>query len=49
MNEEYIFWDTQIGAFLLNENEPTHALKPLYDKYIFNVDIDLLTNGCCEE
>ena len=21
----------------------------LYDKYIFNVDIDLLTNGCCKE
>ncbi|MBP3930459.1 MAG: DNA polymerase I, partial [Peptostreptococcaceae bacterium] len=34
VNEEYIYWDTQIGAFLLNENEPTHALKPLYDKYI---------------
>lgn len=29
-----ILWDTQIGAFLLNENEPTHSLKPLYDKYI---------------
>ena len=34
VNEEYLFWDTQIGAFLLNENEPTHALKPLYDKYV---------------
>ena len=34
VNEEFIFWDTQIGAFLLNENEPTHGLKPLYDKYI---------------
>ena len=34
INEEYLFWDTQLGAFILNENEPTHALKPLYDKYI---------------
>ena len=29
-----MYWDTQIGAFILNENEPTHALKPLYAKYI---------------
>lgn len=29
-----MYWDTQIGAFVLNENEPTHALKPLYAKYI---------------
>lgn len=29
-----IYWDTMIGAFLLNENEPSHALKFLYSKYI---------------
>ena len=29
-----IYWDTMISAFILNENEPTHALKPLYAKYI---------------
>lgn len=29
-----MFWDTLIGAFVLNENEPTHGLKPLYAKYI---------------
>lgn len=28
-----IFWDTLIGAFLLNENEK-HGLKPLYNKYV---------------
>ena len=29
-----MFWDTLIGAFILNENEVTHGLKPLYAKYI---------------
>lgn len=29
-----IYWDTYIGAFLLNENEMSHALKFLYAKYI---------------
>lgn len=29
-----MYWDTLIGAFILNENEPTHGLKPLYAKYI---------------
>ena len=29
-----IYWDTMIGAFILNENETTHGLKPLYAKYI---------------
>ena len=29
-----MYWDTMIGAFILNENEPTHGLKPLYAKYI---------------
>ena len=29
-----IYWDTMVGAFILNENEPTHGLKPLYAKYI---------------
>lgn len=28
-----VFFDTLIGAFLLNEEEP-HGLKPLYNKYI---------------
>lgn len=28
-----VFYDTLIGAFLLNEDEP-HGLKPLYNKYI---------------
>lgn len=30
-----IWWDTQIGAQVLNENE-RHQLKPLYNKYILN-------------
>ena len=30
-----VWWDTNIGAQLLNENEP-HGLKPLYNKYILN-------------
>lgn len=30
-----IWWDTQIGAQVLNENE-VHKLKPLYNKYILN-------------
>lgn len=29
-----MYWDTQIGAFILNENERVHGLKPLYAKYI---------------
>lgn len=29
------YWDTQLGAQLLNENEK-HGLKPLYNKYILN-------------
>lgn len=29
-----IYWDTEVGAFILNENERTHGLKPLYAKYI---------------
>ena len=31
------YWDTQIGANLLNEMEP-HGLKYLYDKYVSNED-----------
>jgi DNA polymerase I-like protein with 3'-5' exonuclease and polymerase domains len=34
INPNNMFWDTLIGAFVLNENEPTHGLKPLYAKYI---------------
>lgn len=30
-----VWWDTTIGAQILNENEP-HGLKPLYNKYILN-------------
>lgn len=30
-----VWWDTQIGAMVLNENEK-HGLKPLYNKYILN-------------
>lgn len=33
------FWDTQIMAWLLNENEPSKSLKPLHQKYI-NSDVD---------
>lgn len=29
------YWDTLIGAMILNENEP-HGLKPLWDKYCSN-------------
>lgn len=29
-----IHWDTWLGAKLLNENEVTHELKPLYAKYV---------------
>ncbi|MGL5460747.1 MAG: DNA polymerase [Cetobacterium sp.] len=28
-----VYWDTMIGAFILNENEK-HGLKPLYNKYV---------------
>lgn len=27
-------WDTQVAAHVLNENEPTKALKPLVEKYL---------------
>lgn len=33
------YWDTMIGGFLLNENEP-HGLKVLYQKYIVREDED---------
>lgn len=32
-------WDTLIGGYLLNENEP-HGLKQLYKKYVDNADED---------
>lgn len=32
------FWDTQLMAWLLNENEPSKSLKPLHQKYI-NSDV----------
>lgn len=32
--KDSIYWDTLISAFILNENEPTHALKALYARYI---------------
>ena len=34
------YWDTMIGGFLLNENEP-HGLKVLYQKYIVREDEDM--------
>lgn len=34
----FYYWDTWIGAKLLNENEKTHELKPLYAKYIERQD-----------
>jgi DNA polymerase I-like protein with 3'-5' exonuclease and polymerase domains len=30
----FYYWDTHIGGKLLNENERSHELKPLYAKYI---------------
>lgn len=33
------YWDTLIGGYLLNENEP-HGLKQLYKKYVDNADED---------
>lgn len=33
-------WDTLLAAKLLNENEPTHALKPLHKKYVLNNEGD---------
>ncbi len=33
------YWDTLIGGYLLNENEP-HGLKQLYKKYVDNKDED---------
>mgnify|MGYP004648809115 CR=1 FL=1 len=33
------YWDTLIGGYLLNENEP-HGLKQLYKKYVDNEDED---------
>lgn len=29
----HCWWDTMIGGYILNENEP-HGLKPLYEKYV---------------
>lgn len=31
------YWDTWVGAKLLNENEPNHELKSLYAKYVSKV------------
>ena len=31
------YWDTMVGAMILNENEP-HGLKPLWDKYCSDTD-----------
>lgn len=33
------YWDTLIGGYMLNENEP-HGLKQLYKKYVDNADED---------
>ena len=33
-------WDTLLAGKLLNENEPTHALKPLHKKYCLNNEGD---------
>ena len=35
-----IYWDTQIAARILNENEPSNRLKDLYVKYCLNGDED---------
>lgn len=39
-----VYFDTLIGGFLLNENEP-HGLKPLYNKYILKGEGDDLDFG----
>lgn len=41
---ENVYFDTLIGSFLLNENEP-HGLKPLYNKYILKGKGDDLDFG----
>lgn len=33
LDDIYCTWDGLIAAKLLNENEPTHALKPLHNRY----------------
>lgn len=36
----YCTWDCYIAQRLLNENEPTNALKPLHKKYVLNGEED---------
>ena len=39
----YCTWDTLLGAKLLNENEPSHRLKKLHQKYVLNNSEDEFT------
>lgn len=36
LKDIYCTWDGYLASQLLNENEPTHGLKPLHEKYVLN-------------
>lgn len=36
LNDIYCTWDGYLASQLLNENEPTHGLKALHNKYVLN-------------
>lgn len=40
LTDIYCNWDGLLAAKLMNENEPTHALKPLHNKYCLNGEGD---------
>ena len=37
-------WDCFLGARLMNENEPTNALKKLHEKYVLHGQLDAFSN-----
>ena len=40
LNDIYCTWDGFLASMILNENEPTHGLKPLHQKYVLNGEGD---------
>lgn len=36
LSDIYCTWDGFLASMILNENEPTHGLKPLHQKYVLN-------------
>ena len=41
----YCTWDGFLASMILNENEPTHGLKPLHQKYVLNGQGDAWSFG----